>query len=50
MAQVLSGREREEDEGARGGRLREGESEIIFDQGEFAQLTSQYLGGQLFFE
>ena len=31
----------EEDEGARGGRLREGESEIIFDQGEFAQLTKR---------
>ena len=43
VAQFLSGREREEDEGARGGRLREGESEIIFDQGEFARLTSQYL-------
>ena len=32
-----------DEEGARGGRLREGKSEITFDQEEFAGLASQYL-------
>ena len=46
MARILSGMEREgesDEEGARAGRLREGESEIIFDQDEFARLMSQYI-------
>ena len=46
MARILSGMEREggsDEEGARAGRLREGESEITFDQEEFAGLASQYL-------
>ena len=46
VARILAGMEGEgesDEEGARGGRMREGESEITCDQEEFAGLTSQYL-------
>ena len=46
VARILAGMEGEgesDEEGARGGRLREGGSEITFDQEEFAGLMSQYL-------
>ena len=44
LAGILSGREREDESGEEGeGVQRSSESEIVFDQKDFAGLTSQYL-------